>query len=359
MIARSGSRTRLALLVCTLLLCAACKKREPSSGRLPPPLLKPIPGERAATGKAGKAAELAAAEQAGAADDFKVRVDTFADVRILRYRVSGFDKLTLQQKQLLYYLQEASLSGRDITYDQKYEHNLAIRRTLEAVVLHYPGDRTQPAYLALLAYAKRVWFSNGVHHHYSSKKFVPEGLTPADFATLVRAIEPSKLPLAQGETPERLVHKLTPAIFDPKVAEKAVNKDPKSDPVRDSANHFYVNLSKDEVLRYTRQLARTDDPTPISYGLNSQLIKRDNGSIEERPWKVGGMYGAALAECVRWLEKAVEVAETDAQRAALTRLIDYYRTGDLHAWDAYSIAWVADTEAKVDLIHGFIETYGD
>jgi len=348
------------LLVCTLLLCAACKKREPSSGRLPPPLLKPISGEQAkgsaAAGKAGTAAEL---EQAGPADDFKVRVDSFADVRILRYRVAGFDKLTLQQKQLLYYLQEASLSGRDITYDQKYEHNLAIRRTLEAILQHHPGQHSEPAYQAVLAYAKRVWFSNGVHHHYSSKKFVPEGLTPADFATLVRGIEPSKLPLAQGETAERLVQKLTPAIFDPKVAEKAVNKDPKSDPVRDSANHFYVNLGKDEVLRYTRQLARADDPTPISYGLNSQLIKRDNGSIEERAWKVGGMYGAALAECVRWLEKAVEVAETDAQRAALTRLVDYYRTGDLHAWDAYSIAWVADTQSKIDLIHGFIETYGD
>ena len=358
MIARSGSRTRLALLVCTLLLCAACKKREPASGRLPPPLLKPISGERDKSGSAGTAAELDA-EKDVESDGFKVRVDSFADVRILRYRVSGFDKLTLKQKELLYYLQEASLSGRDITYDQKYEHNLAIRRTLEAVLQNYPGQHTEPAYLAVLAYAKRVWFSNGVHHHYSSKKFVPEGLTPADFATLVRAVEPSKLPLLPGETPERLVHKLTPAIFDPKVAEKAVNKDPNSDPVRDSANHFYVNLGKDDVLRYTKQLARSDDPTPISYGLNSQLIKRDNGSIEERPWKVGGMYGAALAECVRWLEKAVEVAETDAQRAALTRLIDYYRTGDLSAWDAYSIAWVADTESKIDLIHGFIETYGD
>lgn len=295
---------------------------------------------------------------APAVDDFKVRADAFADVRVLRYRVPGFDKLTLKQKELLYYLQEASLSGRDITYDQKFEHNLAVRRTLEAVVAHYKGDRSGAPFLALLAYAKRVWFSNGVHHHYSSKKFVPEGITPSEFATLVSAIEPSELPLVQGETVERLIQKLTPVIFDPKVAEKGINKDPNADPVRDSANHFYVNLSKDEVLRHMKATPKNDERGAPSYGLNSQLVKRD-GVIEERVWKVSGMYGAALAECVRWLEKAIEVAETPAQRAALERLVDYYRTGDLRTWDAYSIAWVADTESKIDLIHGFIETYGD
>jgi dipeptidyl-peptidase III len=348
-IARSGFRTRLALLVCTLCLSSACK-REPVEGRLPPPLLKPISAERARQAEAGVPAPV---------DDFKVRVDSFADTRILRYRVPGFDKLTPKQKELLYYLYEAALSGRDITYDQKYEHNLAIRRTLEAVLRHYPGRHDEPAYLAVLAYAKRVWFAHGVHHHYSSKKFVPEGITPADFTTLVRAVPPNELPLEPGETSAQLLQKLIPAIFDPKVGEKGVNKDAQSDPVKDSANHFYVGLSKDEVLRHTRQLQRGDDPTPPSYGLNSQLVKRDNGQIEERPWKVSGMYGAALSECVRWLEKALDVAESPAQRAALERLIDYYRSGDLRTWDAYSIAWVADTASKIDLIHGFIETYGD
>ncbi|MDB4988839.1 MAG: dipeptidyl-peptidase, partial [Myxococcaceae bacterium] len=236
---------------------------------------------------------------------------------------------------------------------------LAIRRTLEAIVVHYKGDRSAPAYRALLEYAKRVWFSNGIHHHASTKKFVPEGLTQVEFASFVRSLPPAQLPLVAGETPERLLQKLTPAMFDPNVAPKAVEKNPEHDGVRDSANHFYVNLTRDEVLRHTKQLGKADDRTPPSYGLNSQLIKRDNGSIEERVWKVGGMYGAALSECVRWLEKALEVTETPAQHAAIEHLIEYYRTGELSAWDAYSIAWVSDTDSKIDLIHGFIETYGD
>ncbi len=341
MIARFGSGTCLVLAVCALAGLSACKRREPGEAPLPPPVLKPL-----------------SVKSASVSDGLPVRAESFADLRILRYRVTGFDQLPLRQKLLLYYLQEAALSGRDITYDQKYEHNLAIRRTLEAIVKHYKGDRTTPAFAGLLTYTKRVWFSNGIHHHYSTKKFVPEGLTPAEFAALVRAIDPALLPLAPGEAPERLIHKLTPVIFDPKLDEKGVNKDPGADPVRDSAAHFYVNLSKEEVLRYTRQQQKAGDPTPPSYGLNSQLVKRE-GAIEERVWKVGGMYGAALAECVRWLEKALDVAETPAQRAALERLIEYYRTGDLRTWDAYSIAWLADTDAKIDVIHGFIETYGD
>lgn len=334
--------------MCTACVTAACKRQEPIEGRPAAPSLAPLAAKPEPAGQNEP--------DAGA---FKVRVDTFADVRVLRLRVPGFDKLSLQQKQLLYYLQEASLSGRDITYDQKYEHNLAIKRTLEAIVLHYPGDRTQPAYEALLEYTKRVWFSNGIHHHYSTKKFLPEGVTAQEFAGFVRALTPAQLPLSAGETPTQLLQKLTPAIFDPTVAPKAVDKDPKRDAVRDSANHFYVGLTQDEVLRFTKQQAKNDSHTPTSHGLNSQLIKRDNGTIEERVWKVGGMYGAALAECVRWLEKALEVTESDAQHAALERLIEYYRTGDLRAWDAYSIAWVGDTASKIDLIHGFIETYGD
>lgn len=332
----------MAAAVCTLALATGCKKPEPSGTRLPPPILKPV-----------------SAPAEPAEDTFKVRVDSFADIRLLRFRVPGFEQLSLKQKLLLYYLQEAALSGRDITYDQKYVHNLAVRRTLEAIVGGYKGDTGTPAYRALLTYAKRVWFSNGIHHHYSTKKLVPEGLTPEDFAGFVRAVEPARLPLAPGENVEKLIQKLTPVMFDPTVAPKGVNTDAASDPVRDSANHFYVNLTRDEVLRYTKQLGRADDATPPSYGLNSQLVKRESGAIEERVWKVGGMYGAALAECVRWLEKALEVAETPAQRSALEKLIAFHRTGDLHAWDAYSVAWVADTDSKIDLIHGFIETYGD
>ncbi|HEX5661145.1 MAG TPA: hypothetical protein VFX59_28335 [Polyangiales bacterium] len=322
---------------------AGCKRPPPNEGRLPPPILKPLDPLREKL-----------------EPSFKVRVESFADLRILRYRIQGFDALSLQQKQLLYYLQEAALSGRDITYDQRYEHNLAVRRTLEAVVNHYQGDRSAPGFAAFLAYTKRVWFSNGIHHHYSSRKFVPEGLSSSDFASFVRSLKPSELPLAAGETVDKLLQKLTPVIFDPKVAPKGVEKDADKDPVRDSANHFYVNLDKDEVLRAAKQSAsRENDKTPPSYGLNSQLVKRESGAIEERVWKVGGMYGAALAECVKWLQRAVTVAETPTQKLALERLIEFYQTGDLRTWDAYSIAWVADTEGKIDLIHGFIETYGD
>jgi dipeptidyl-peptidase-3 len=338
----SSSFSRAVFLACAL-STGGCKRPTPSEGRLPPPILKPL--------------ELPREDKLQ--DAFKVRVETFADVRILRYRVNGFDSLTLAQKQLLYYLQEAALSGRDITYDQKYEHNLAVRRTLEAILNHYKGDRTTPGFGALLAYTKRVWFSNGVHHHYSSRKFVPEGLSASEFASFVRALQPSQLPLQQGETVEKLIQKLTPVIFDPEVAPKGVEKDADKDPVRDSANHFYVNLGKEDALRQAKTVARENDKTPPSYGLNSQLVKRDNGAIEERVWKVGGMYGAALAECVKWLQRALTVAETPAQKAALERLIEYYQTGDLRTWDAYSIAWVGDTTSKIDLIHGFIETYGD
>jgi dipeptidyl-peptidase-3 len=324
---------------------AGCKRPTPNEGRLPPPILKPIDP---------------AAGEAKLEPAFKVRVESFSDLRILRYRIAGFDALTLPQKQLLYYLQEASLSGRDITYDQKYEHNLAVRRTLEAVVNHYRGDRATPAFAALLAYTKRVWFSNGIHHHYSTRKFVPDGLSSGDFAGFVRALKPSELPLAPGETVDKLIQKLTPVIFDPKVAPKGVEKDADKDPVRDSANHFYVNLDKDEALRAIKQSSnRENDKTPPSYGLNSQLVKRDSGAIEERVWRVGGMYGAALAECVKWLQRALTVAETPAQKTALERLIEFYQTGDLRSWDAYSVAWVGATEGKIDLIHGFIETYGD
>jgi dipeptidyl-peptidase III len=289
---------------------------------------------------------------------FVYSVESFADLRVLRYRVAGFEALSLRQKTLLFYLHEAALSGRDIVYDQKFEHNLAVRRTLEAVVTS-ADERTSTDYRALLTYLKRVWFSNGVHHHYSSRKFVPDGLTPAAFAALVRRVDPKELPLSPGEDVEGLIEKLTPVIFDPKVAAQGVAKDGAKDPVADSANHFYVNLTRAQVTSFTKTLLTQNDPTPVSYGLNSQLVGRKDGSIEERPWRVGGMYGSALAECVRWLEKALPLTENEAQADALRRLITFYRTGQLKDFDRYNIAWVQDTQSSVDLIHGFIETYGD
>lgn len=298
---------------------------------------------------------------------FAYSTESFADVRILRYRVRGFDALSLRQKTLLYYLQEAALSGRDITYDQKYEHNLAIRRTLEAIAIQ-ETSKDSADYKALLAYLKRIWLSNGIHHHASSHKFLPEGLSPEAFAGFVKKLDPKAVPRLPNETVDAFLTRLTPVMFDPSIAPIGVNKDASRDPVADSANHFYVNLNKDRVTTYTRGLTsearaakrgESAAPGPISYGLNSQLVGKKDGSIEEHVWRVSGMYGPALEECVRWLEQARTVAENAAQAEALGRLIAFYRSGDLADFDAYSIAWVNDRASAIDLVHGFIETYGD
>jgi dipeptidyl-peptidase-3 len=332
------------LLLCLVALSSACDRVERPAPKQPP---KPAQAPESET------------EIEIQLPTFKVTAESFADVRILRYQVPGFDRLTKQQKVLLYYLQEAALSGRDITYDQRFEYNLAVRRTLEAVLNTYKGDRSTKAFAALTTYTKRVWLWSGIHHWYTSRKLVPEGLSREEFGAFVRAADPKALPLVEGQTIDQLVDKLTSVVFDPDVAPKAVNKDAAADPVKGSANHFYVGLSREEVDAYMNQRRDAADATPVSYGLNSQLRKRDDGSIEERFWYVGGMYGAALSECVRWLDKALSVAENAQQRAAIEQLITFYRTGQLEDWDRYSIAWVADTHSKVDLIHGFIETDGD
>jgi dipeptidyl-peptidase-3 len=289
---------------------------------------------------------------------FVYSAESFADLRILRYRVPSFDGLSLRQKTLLYDLQVAPQSGRDIISYQTFVHTLAVRRTLEAVVKSNV-ERDSDEFRGLLTYLKRVWFSNGIHHHYSSRKLVPDGMTPAGFAALVRAADAKLLPLAPGEDVSALIEKLTPIIFDPRRAAQSVNKSEGKDPVADSANHFYVNLTRSQVASYTKNQESPGDATPPSYGLNSQLVGRRDGSIEERVWRVGGMYGAALAECVRWLEKALPLAENEAQREALRQLIAFYRSGNLRDFDRYNVAWVKDTEGDIDLIHGFIETYGD
>ncbi len=289
--------------------------------------------------------------------------ESFADVRILRYRVRGFDGLSLAQKTLLYYLQEAALSGRDITYDQKYEHNLAVRRTLEAIVLA-ESEKDSAEYKALLTYLKRIWVANGVHHHASSRKIAPEGLTPEGLARFVQRLDPKALPRLPNESVEAFLARITPVIFDPELAPIGVNKDATRDPVADSANHFYVGLSKERVAQHTRAQAQStraagDTQGSPSFGLNSQLVAKKDGTIEERVWRTSGMYGPALEECVRWLEKARAIAENGAQAEALDKLIAFYRSGELADFDAYSIAWVKDRSSSIDLIHGFIETYGD
>jgi dipeptidyl-peptidase-3 len=285
-------------------------------------------------------------------------VDRFADVQILRYEVPGFAELDLQRKQLIYYLYEAALAGRDITYDQKFAGNLAVRRTLEAILTGHAGERSGPEWSALHAYTKRVWFSNGIHHHDSGRKLEP-GFSREWFEATVRGLDPSTLPLRDGQTVDALLAELGKSIFDPSFEAKRTNRDDGADPVADSANNFYGDgLTAAEVEAYYAAKIDAHDETPISWGLNSKLVEQD-GKIIEQTWYAGGMYGPAIQEVVAWLLKARSVAENDQQRAALEKLIAYYNSGDLAKFDEYNIAWVADTSSRVDTVNGFIEVYDD
>ena len=291
--------------------------------------------------------------------DFKYVVDQFADIQVLRYQVPGFEELSLRQKQLLYHLSEAALMGRDILYDQNCRYNLRVRRTLEAIYLHYAGDRTTDDFRAFEVYLKRVWFANGIHHHYAEDKFVP-GFSKAFFEEAVRALPVGELPLAEGETVETLLATLRPVIFDPNVLPKRTVQSGDRDWIAASANNYYgEGVTQAEVEAFYNQKKEADkSDTPISYGLNSRLEKTD-GRLEEKVWKVGGLYSEAIERIVAELEKAVPFAENEKQAEIIRKLIDYYQTGDLRTFDAYSILWVEDTASQVDFVNGFIETYGD
>ncbi len=288
---------------------------------------------------------------------FKWEIDRFADIRILRYQVPGFEQLTPRQKELIYYLSEAALWGRDIIFDQNYKHNLKIRKTLDAIVEGYRGDRTTPDWEKFMVYVKRVWFSNGIHHHYSTDKIMPE-FSSEYFESLIRGSQGVAFPLEEGQTLDDLIAFLKPIIFDPTVAPKKVSQDPTGDLVANSAVNFYEGLTQKEVEEYYARIIDKNDPTPISYGLNSRLVKKD-GKIVEEVYRVGGKYGPAIEKIVYWLEKAATVAENEQQRRVIEKLIEYYRTGDLRKFDEYSILWVQDTESAVDFINGFIEVYND
>ncbi len=293
---------------------------------------------------------------APAEPSFRHEAERFGDLRVLRYQVPGFAELDLQKKKLLYYLYEAALAGREIIYDQKYGYNLTIKRTLEEIVRRYPGDRTTDDFGKLLVYVKRVWFSNGIHHHYSNEKFVPE-ISFDVFAGYVRGT-PGSFPVREGQSPDDLLAELRPVMFDPEVDAKLVNKAKGEDLVATSAVNFYVGVNQKDVEAFYAARRKANDPTPISYGLNAQLVGTV-GHVAERVWKVGGMYGEALTEVVSWLEQAVGVAENDAQRDALRKLVKYYRSGDLVDWDVYNIAWVKDIDSDIDVISGFVEVYND
>jgi dipeptidyl-peptidase-3 len=290
-------------------------------------------------------------------EDFKYLIEQFADIKIGRYLIPDFENLTLQQKKLLYYLYEAALSGRDIIWDQNFKHNLKIRRTLETIVNNYSGDRNSELFKKFIVYTKRVWFSNGIHHHYSTDKILPE-FSQDYFISLIKNSPQGNFPLDKNETLEDLIQNLIPIIFDPEVAKKKVCTDTEVDLITGSATNFYEDITQKEVQSYYAAKIDHNDSTPISYGLNSKLVK-ENGKIVEKIWKIGGMYSPVIEKIVFWLEKARQVSENNVQKKALDLLIQYFRTGDLEIFDEYSIAWTHDTESRVDVVNGFIETYGD
>ena len=291
------------------------------------------------------------------ADKFDYTVEQFADLQILRYRVPGFEDLSLKQKELVYYLTEAALEGRDILFDQNGKYNLRIRRMLEAIYSNYKGDKNSADFKNMETYLKRVWFSNGIHHHYGSEKFVP-GFSQDFLKQAVLGVDPTLLPLAEGQTAEQLCEEIFPVIFDPTIMPKRVNQADGEDLVLTSACNYYDGVTQAEAEAFYAKMKDPKDETPVSYGLNSRFVK-ENGKIQEKVWKVGGLYTQALEKIVYWLKKAEGVAEDDAQKAAISKLIEFYETGDLKTFDEYAILWVKDLNSRIDVVNGFTESYGD
>jgi dipeptidyl-peptidase-3 len=284
-------------------------------------------------------------------------VEQFADLQILRYKVTDFEKLTLSQKKLVYYLTEAALWGRDIYFDQNGKYNLAISRTLEAVYTDWKGDRESADFKAMELYLKRVWFSSGIHHHYGSEKFVP-GFAENFFREAVKSVDAAKLPLKEGQTVEQLLDEICPVMFDPSIMKMRTNQADGEDLILTSAANFYEGVTQQEAEDFYNKMKDPKDEAPISYGLNSKLVKRD-GKIGEEVYKVGGLYSAAIEKIIYWLEKAEDVAETPEQLEVIKKLIEFYQTGDLKTFDDYTIAWVKDLNSQVDFVNGFTETYTD
>ncbi|MFW5754101.1 MAG: dipeptidyl-peptidase 3 family protein, partial [Marinilabiliaceae bacterium] len=275
----------------------------------------------------------------------------------LRYPVTGFEELPLQQKKLIYYLSQAAIEGRDMLFDQNFKHNLVIRRTLEAIYEYYTGDRSSEDFQELVIYLKRVWFSNGIHHHYSTAKIIP-GFSREFFLRIMKEINEDLLPLNQGQTKNDLIELLLPILFDPEVDARRVNQDENEDLVKTSANNYYDGISQQEAEAFYQAKENPNDKEPLSHGMNSRLVKED-GKIREEVWKKDGLYSPAIEKIVEWLQKALEVAENEHQKEVISLLIDFYNTGDLRTFDEYNIAWLQDQKSRVDFINGFIETYGD
>lgn len=296
---------------------------------------------------------LACSEQPPVADvseteeNFQWEVDRFADIRVIRYQVPGFDRLSLQQKKLVYYLTQAGLAGRDIMYDMNYRYNLEIRKAFDGIASTYAGNKEADEWKKFMTYVKRLWFASGIHHHYSMQKFKPE-------------FSREYLDILLSETKTELSHEAKEAIFDPTKDTKKVNLDPEKDLLLASAVNFYdSDISESEATEYYAAKAKDDESKPVSHGLNSRLAKDNNGNLYEEVYKSGGLYGKAIDQIISWLEKAVTVAENEEQAEALRLLIEFYKTGDLKIWDDYNIAWVEATKGDIDYIQGFVEVYND
>lgn len=288
--------------------------------------------------------------KAPAEEEFDYTVDRFADIEVLRYKVPGFEDLTLNQKLYIYYLNEAALWGRDILWDQHNKYNLEIRRMLEDVYTSYSGDRESADFKAFEQYLKQVWFANGIHHHYSTDKFRP------GFSREFLAAEIEKLPLPQRPADADTIFEL---IFNPEVGAKRVNQADGQDLILTSANNLYEGVTHAEVEAYFAEQSKNDGPNPVSHGLNTRVVKGPDGKVTEQVYKIGGLYSEAISKIVENLEKASQYAENDTQRNIIAKLIEYYRSGDLRTFDEYSILWAEDTDSRIDFINGFIEDYDD
>lgn len=294
-------------------------------------------------------------EQPAEVKEFNVEAEKFADIKILRYQVPGWDELSAQQKELAYYLYEAALCGRDIIYDQKSKYGIMLRKTLEAAYGTYKGDKNAEDWKKFEEYCGRFWFSNGYHHHYGNEKFAP-GCSEAYFAEVIKNSDAAQLPLEEGETVDAFIARITPIVYDMNIEPKVVDQRPDIDNVVNSSNNFYEGVTQKEVEAFYDKFDTKGDAP--SWGLNSKTMK-ENGQVVEKVWKVGGMYSSAIEKIVYWLEKAIPVAENEQQKKSLELLVQYYKTGDLKIFDEYSIAWVNDTASRLDVVNGFIEVYLD
>lgn len=288
---------------------------------------------------------------------FEYKVDRFADIEILRYPVPGFNSLSLQQKELVYYLSQAALEGRDILWDQHNRYNLTIRRVCEGVYENYMGDKSSDNWKHFETYLKRIWMANGIHHHYSEDKILPE-FPQEYFVSIVKGVDPGRMPFRDGMAADETLNEILPVMFDPTVMPKRMNQSSGVDIVATSAVNFYEGVTQKEVEDFYNAMKDPNDNTPVSYGLNSKVVKQD-GIVTEQVWKLGGMYDKAIERIIGWLEKAAAVAENDHQKEVINTLISYYRTGDLKTFDDYSVKWVTDTSSRVDFVNGFIENYAD